>query len=119
MDFEKGGSIVYPSRGYNIFIGAKSGVVAGFGCFSQATDALKVRDFAGKTKEGIGIGSKFHDLEKAFGKPDSKENNGSHPEMTYVRYNRLGLRFTLAFDKVVSMSMLRPEAEKPKGEGTK
>jgi outer membrane lipoprotein-sorting protein len=117
-DFEKGGSIGYPSRGYNIFIGVKSGVVAGFSCFSQEEmGPIKVRDFAGRTKEGIGIGSNVRDLEKAFGKPDSKENNGR--QTTYVRYNRLGLSFTLFSDKIVGMTMLRPKAEKPKGDSTK
>ena len=117
-DVEKGGYIGYRSRGYGVFIGAKSGVVAGFGCSSQeAMGPVKVRDFAGKTKEGIGIGSKVSDLEKAYGKPDSKKDNGL--QSANIRYNRLGLSFTLFSDKVVSMTVMRPKAEKPKGESTK
>jgi outer membrane lipoprotein-sorting protein len=117
-DVEKGGYIGYRWRGYGVYIGVKSGVVSGFGCSSQEEmGPVKGRDFAGKTKEGIGIGSKFNDLEKAFGKPDSKKENG--PQTTYVRYNRLGLSFTLFSDKVVGMTMMRPQAEKPKGENTK
>ena len=116
-DVEKGGYIGYRSRGYGVYIGVKSGTVAGFGCSSQEMNAFKVRDFAGKTKEGIGIGSKFNDLEKAYGKPDSKKDNG--PQTTYVRYDRLGLSFTLFSNKVVGMTMMRPKAEKPKGESTK
>jgi hypothetical protein len=119
-DADLPGGIEYSSRGYGFFIGSKGGVT-GVTCFSQKSSAFKVRDFAGRTKEGMGIGSSLKDLENAFGKADSVETNRPGSECFSVRYNELGLDLTLWDDKVVSFMMLpmRPKAEEPKGGGAK
>jgi len=105
-DAEDKGGFQYPSRGYTCMIGPpKRGLVA-ISFFSQQECAFKVRDFAGKTKQGIGIGSSLKDLEKAFGKPTAVEHtNVPGATGTYVRYSKLGLDFTLFYDKVVAFMM--------------
>ena len=106
-DVEDKGSVGYPSRGYVCMIGPKRGLVA-ISFFSQQESAFKVRDFAGKTKEGIGIGSSLKDLEKAFGKPTAVEKTDVPGATgTYVRYSKLGLEFTLFYDKVVGFMLQR------------
>ncbi|MEN6450782.1 MAG: hypothetical protein ABFC96_09840, partial [Thermoguttaceae bacterium] len=69
-DDEERGSLAYPSRGYTLSVSPvrERGLVA-ISFISQQECSFKVRDFAGKTKEGIGIGSSLKDIEKAFGKP--------------------------------------------------
>jgi outer membrane lipoprotein-sorting protein len=116
-EVEETGYIGYPSRGYGVYIGLRSGVVAGFACFSQEASAFKVRDFGGKTREGIGIGSSLKDLEKAFDKPDEVKGNASGTR--FVRYNRLGLWFSLFGDKVVDFKVMRPQTEGAKGDSAK
>jgi outer membrane lipoprotein-sorting protein len=103
-DSEEKGSLQYPSRGYACMVSPKRGLVA-ISFFSQRMCAFKVRDFAGKTKQGVGIGSSLKDLEKAFAKPTAVEANG--PETNYVRFTELGLDFTLFNDKVVGFLMQR------------
>ena len=88
-DVEEREYIGYPSRGYGFYIASQSGVVVGFTCLSQQTNNFRVRDFAGKTKEGIGIGSSLKDLENAFGKPDNMETEHLN---TYFYDHNLGLR---------------------------
>ncbi|MCX7425253.1 MAG: hypothetical protein NTW96_06465 [Planctomycetia bacterium] len=104
-DLDEKEGVAYPSRGYEFIISPRRGVVA-ITCFSQQTHAFKVRDFAGKTKEGIGIGSSREDLEKAFGKPNSVENYGPEAaHAAHIIYSKLGLEFTLYSGKVVGFMM--------------
>jgi outer membrane lipoprotein-sorting protein len=106
---ERGGmiSVDYPSRGYGFVVVPRRGGLITIRCISQEDSVFKVRDFAGKTREGIGIGSSLKDLEKAFGKPDRVESNSDAPGATgtNVEYGKLGLQFTLFYDKVVDLSM--------------
>jgi hypothetical protein len=104
-DMEEAGSLQYSSRGYACSISPSRGLLL-VSFFSQQECAFKVRDFAGKTKEGIGIGSSLKDLEKAFGKPTAVEHTDQPGATgTYVRYSKLGLEFTLFYDKVVGFMM--------------
>ncbi len=100
--------IRYWSRGYIFGAGMTSGVVT-ITCGAQAAWATKIRDFAGKTDKGIGIGTSAADIIRAYGEPSSKEsNNGS----TYLTYNPLQCHFTLFGDKLVSMTFNRPRPAK-------
>ncbi len=101
----RGTVLSYLSRGYSLTVSPARGLLM-ITCVSQATFATKVRDFAGTTKQGIKIGSSLQDLEKAYGKPDAVEANG--PATRYVRYQGLGLEFTLYDDKVVQFSLRMP-----------
>jgi hypothetical protein len=106
-----GTALSYLSRGYAVYVSPRRGVTA-YSCFSQATMAIRIRDFRGKTKEGIGIGSNVDDVKRAFGEPDSEEQNGQFNKS--IRYFKLGLDLSLLNDKVVQFMVndVRPrEAE--------
>ncbi len=106
-DVEEKTTIQYSSRGYACSISPRRGLMM-IQCFSQQGFAFKVRDFAGKTKEGIGIGSSLKNLEKAFGKPTAVEHTDQPGATgTYVRYTKLGLDFTLIDDKAVDSFMMQ------------
>ncbi len=109
-DVEKKTAIEYPSRGYG-FAFSKTGALTWIYCFSQEDYEYKTRDFAGKTKEGVGIGSTLEDIKKAFGKPDSVGKNPSadgQRKVTGVHYKKLGLHFGLIGGKVAGFSLLAP-----------
>ena len=100
----KGTAFEYLSRGYTLHVSPSRGCVSVV-CYGQESSAAKVRDFAGKTKDGIGLGSSLEDLEAAFGKPNQIETASEAPSMKYVRYQTCGLDFTLANDRVVQFMM--------------
>jgi outer membrane lipoprotein-sorting protein len=91
-------SLDYSSRGYGILVSPQRGVVQ-IHCFSQASFAVKVKDFAGKTKEGIAMGASSADIIKAYGEPDSKEVEDGTTRLSYRK--KLGLELTLFNDKLV------------------
>jgi outer membrane lipoprotein-sorting protein len=99
---QRGGAMDYLSRGYSIMVRPKRGVVAII-CYSQAAFAVKVKDFAGKTKDGIGIGSSAADIKKAYGEPDAAETEEATIRLNYSK--KLGMEFTLFSDKLVQFSI--------------
>jgi hypothetical protein len=60
-----------------------------------------VKAFTGRTKEGIGLNSSRADLLKAYGEPTSSEKLMGGTES--VRYDPLGITFTLEGSKVYHM----------------
>jgi outer membrane protein assembly factor BamE (lipoprotein component of BamABCDE complex) len=98
---QKGMALDYLSRGYSVFISPRRGVMM-ITCYTQATFVVKVADFAGKTKEGVGVGAKSADIVKAFGEADATEKK---EQMMQLSYRKLGLEFTLANDKLVLFSL--------------
>lgn len=70
-----------------------------------------VRAFTGRTKEGIGLGSTRADLVKAFGEPSSSEKLAGSTES--IRYNSLGMTFTLEGGKVYHIIVRLPPPEQP------
>lgn len=60
-----------------------------------------VKAFTGKTKEGIGLGSTKDELLKAYGEPNSAEKLRGGAES--IRYDNLGMTFTLEGGKVYHM----------------
>jgi outer membrane lipoprotein-sorting protein len=101
----RGMILQYFSRGYSLTVSPQRGL-AMITCVTQKTFFVKVRDFRGKTRDGIGMGATAKDIEKAYGKPDQRENNG--PATLYLSYRRLGLSFTLFDDKVVQIMLQKP-----------
>jgi outer membrane lipoprotein-sorting protein len=101
----RGQILQYLSRGYILTVTPQRGLVI-ISCASQKAFLPKVRDFRGKTRDGIGIGTAAKDIEKAYGKPDRRENNG--PATLYLSYHRLGIDFTLFDDKVVQIMLQKP-----------
>ncbi|MBN2578000.1 MAG: hypothetical protein JXB10_03335 [Pirellulales bacterium] len=96
--------MIYHSRGFVLFVNPRRGLV-NIHCLSQTRTMVKVRPFAGKTKEGIGIGSSLEDIEKAFGKPNRDEGHDStNPRLIYAKQ---GLDIDLFRDKVIGIFMRR------------
>ncbi len=98
----------YGSRGFFLDVHPTRGLVI-IQCFSQKVFATRIRDFGGKTDKGIALGSSSADIVKAYGAADRKE---LRENMTDLSYNKLGIDFTLAYDKLVQM-FVTPRA-KPK-----
>jgi outer membrane lipoprotein-sorting protein len=95
-------SLEYRSRGFGLLFSPTRGLLM-INCYTQATFVVKVKDFAGKTKEGIAMGAASADIIKAYGEPDDKETND---ETTYLRYRKkLKMEFTLFSDKLVQYSL--------------
>jgi outer membrane lipoprotein-sorting protein len=101
----RGSLLSYFSRGYSVTVSPVRGLVM-IDCVSQKTFLTRVRDFSGKTKEGITIGSSLKAVEEAYGKPDSVNNNG--PSTKYLDYRKLSLNFVLFDDKVVGFMIQAP-----------
>ncbi|HUT47560.1 MAG TPA: hypothetical protein VMX36_14860, partial [Sedimentisphaerales bacterium] len=64
-----------------------------------------VKDFSGKTKEGISMGASRSKILAAYGLPNSERKNG--PQIT-LEYEHLGLTFILLKDKLVQFFMSMP-----------
>lgn len=94
----------YRSRGFGLLVSHARGLVA-ITCYTQETFVLKVKDFAGKTREGIAMGASSADIIKAYGEPESKETNEG---MTYLHYRKKWkMEFTLFNDKLVQYSLYK------------
>ena len=101
----EGSSLEYLSRGFTLYMSPVRGWISVL-CHGPQSSAAEVREFAGKTKEGIGLGSSLKDLEAVFGKPDEIETPPNASSATKsVRYSKLGLDFTLFSDRVVQFMM--------------
>ena len=94
--------LLYYSRGYVLTVSHRSGLKT-INCVSQMLSMERVRDFAGKTAEGIGIGSSLKDVEKVFGKPDRDE--GVNAMNKLLIYDKLGLEVRFIEDKVISIDL--------------
>ncbi len=101
----RGMSLLYFSRGFQVDVSPRRGLMI-IHCVTQKTFLTQVRDFQGKTKEGIVMGASEKAIMQAYGKPAERETNG--PETVYLRYPKLGLDFTLFSDKLVQF-MLQPQ----------
>ena len=80
-------NLVYNSRGFVLTVSHRSGLKR-ISCVSQELTTSRVRDFAGKTKEGIGIGSSLKEVETAFGKPDRDEGHDAINKRLRLRQTR-------------------------------
>ena len=70
-----------------------------------------VKAFTGRTKEGIGLGSTREELLKAYGEPSSIEKFRGGTES--IRYDSLGITFTLEAGKVYHMIVRLGGAAEP------
>jgi outer membrane lipoprotein-sorting protein len=93
-----GSVLAYFSSGFTVYVSPRRGVTS-YLCYTQAALAVDVRDFTGKTSDGVGIGSSLEELTAAFGMPDVVNETG--PLNRTVWYHTHGLEFTLADNKVV------------------
>ncbi len=95
-------SLLYYSRGFFLTVSHRSGL-KNIHCVSQMLTMNQVREFAGKTKEGIGLGSSLREVEKVFGKPDRDEGHDAmNKELVYTK---VGLEIQFYGDKVINIDM--------------
>lgn len=98
--------LLYLSQGIGIYV-FKEGGVQSFTFTTQkiSTSALKINDFKGTTKEGIGIGSSEAQIIAAYGKPT--ENSFQSDKKT-ICYKTLGIDFIMLSDKVAQFTITIP-----------
>ncbi len=101
---DNGKMLEYRSRGFTLRVSPVRGWHS-VDCYGQEVREVIVRDFAGQTKEGIGLGASLSDLTAAFGNPEEAKKRKETPATIYALYPTLGLEFTLFQDRVVRFSM--------------
>ena len=69
-------------------------------------DGPFVKAFAGRTKEGIGIGSSRADVISAYGEPSATESIDGKPGFEVLRYKPLGLMIETRDSKVYSIAVI-------------
>jgi len=67
-----------------------------------------VTTFAGRTKEGIGIGATREEIVAAYGQPD-RTTTDAKEYFENLHYDKLRTKFTLWQDKVTSMTLEAPK----------
>ena len=104
---EDGGmSFLYRSKGFSLMVSPKRGVqYFNFYTRKAAPPFTSVKDFSGKTEEGISMGAKRSKILAVYGLPDSERKNGA--QIT-LEYDRLGLTFILLKDELVQFFMSMP-----------
>lgn len=99
---QRGTGLDYSSRGFAVMVSPIRGVRL-LTFYTQKTIIVKINDFAGKTKEGIGMGSTAAEIIKAYGEPEAKETEEITTRLNYRK--SLGMEFTLFNDKLVMFSI--------------
>ena len=104
---EDGGmSLLYRSKGFSLGVYPNRGVQHfNFYTRKAALPFTSVKDFGGKTKEGISMGASRSKILAVYGLPDSERKNGA--QIT-LEYDRLGLTFILLKDELVQFFMSMP-----------
>jgi len=103
---DRGMSFLYCSKGFSLLVSPNGGV-QNFNFYTRkaAPPFTLVKDFGGKTKEGISMGASRSEILAAYGLPDSERKNG--PQIT-LEYDHLELTFILLKDKLVQFFMSMP-----------
>jgi hypothetical protein len=68
-----------------------------------------VANFAGRTKEGIEIGSTREQIISAYGQPDRTSTDDNKGVIENLDYDKLHVRFSIWQDKLISMTFEAPE----------
>ena len=98
-DSQRTTSLTYNSHGLIVRFGEPGGQpvsdvgMTSIGCLCQLRSGNWIRDFAGRTAEGIEIGSSFEELVDAYGDPEIIDGED-------VMYIRRGITFYLLEDRV-------------------
>ena len=104
---EDGGmSLLYRSKGFSLGVYPNRGVQH-FNFYTRraAPPFTRVKDFIGKTQEGISMGASRSDILAAYGLPDNERIND---RLVTLEYDRLGLTFILLKDELVQFFMSMP-----------
>lgn len=92
-----------PSRGLSFVIDSELGLQE-IGCWSEGMLPSRITTFAGKTKEGIGIGATQEEIVAAYGQPD-KTSTDSRGIIQNLHYDKLRAKFSLKEGKLMSMTL--------------
>jgi hypothetical protein len=99
-------SFLYRSKGFSLMVSPKGGVqYFNFYTKKAAPPFTSVKDFSGKTKEGISMGASRSKILAVYGLPDSERKNDA--QIT-LEYDHLGLTFILLKDELVQFFMSMP-----------
>jgi len=104
-DQTKDSALEYLKLGFWVTPG-KEGVVHIVLCVDADKDGPFTNAFAGRTKEGIGIGSSRADVISAYGEPTATESIDGKPGFEVLRYRPLGLVFEIGAGKVHSIAVI-------------
>jgi hypothetical protein len=96
-----------PSRGLSFTVDSELGLQE-IGCWSEGMLPSRVTTFAGRTKEGIGIGASEEEIVAAYGQPD-RTSTGSKGVIKNLHYDKLSAKFSLKEDKLMSMTLEAPK----------
>jgi len=95
------------SRGLSFTVDSELGLQE-IGCWSEGMLPSRVTTFAGKTKEGIGIGASEEEIVAAYGQPD-RTSTGSKGVIQNLHYDKLSAKFSLKEDKLMTMTLEAPK----------
>ena len=96
-----------PSRGLSFTVDAELGLQE-ISCWSEGMLPSGVTTFAGRTKEGIGIGATQEEIVAAYGQPDRRSTD-SKGVIQNLHYDKLQAEFSLQEDKLISMVLRAPK----------
>jgi hypothetical protein len=95
---------VYSNLGLSV-LPAKGGLVGSVLCGSSRKGGPVTKSFAGRTKEGIGIGSGRAEVITAYGEPTTTKSLGGGPGSELLRYKPLGIDFQIGDGKVTLIAV--------------
>ena len=95
------------SRGLSFTVDPEHGLQE-IGCWSEGMLPSRVTTFAGRTKEGIGIGASKEEIVAAYGQPD-RTSTGSGGIIQNLHYDKLSAKFSLKDDKLMTMTLEAPK----------
>ena len=96
-DRQAGGGLEYLRHGFAVSPGRDGKVRAVLCGDSSGINGPLVKAFAGRTKEGIGMGSSRGEVVSVYGEPPEKEKPSEGREV--LKYGSLGLTFSLQNDR--------------------
>ena len=95
------------SRGLSFTVDSELGLQE-IGCWSEGMLPSRITTFAGKTKEGIGIGASEEEIVAAYGQPD-RTSTGSGGVIQNLHYDKLSAKFLLKENKLMTMTLEAPK----------
>ncbi|MFB0524513.1 MAG: hypothetical protein ACETVZ_03165 [Phycisphaerae bacterium] len=95
------------SRGLTFAVDAELGLEE-IGCWSEGMLPSRVTTFAGRTKEGIGIGATREEIVAAYGQPDRTTSDAKEVTQN-LHYDKLQAKFSLLEGKLRSMILKAPK----------
>jgi hypothetical protein len=95
------------SKGLSFTVDSELGLQE-IGCWSEGMLPSGVTTFAGKTKEGIGIGASKEEIVAAYGQPD-RTSTSLNGVIQNLHYDKISARFSLKEGKLMSMTLEAPK----------